>query len=163
MKTKRLLAALLLLCLCLSLSACGAKYKDDVPIDKIVNIIDAYIGGSDLAEMNSGYLSGAMHMDPSIFAKYTVKLNAQGVNIDEYGIFRAPDAKSVDSVKDEIEDYLMFYRESKTTGIKQYMPEEMPKLEKAEVKVYGIYVLYVIAADDVRENIYKDVEHLLKK
>ncbi len=163
MRTKRLLAALLLLCLCLGPPACGAKYRDDVPIDRITKVIDACMGGSDLEVMNSGYLSGAMHLDPSSFGKYAVKLNAKGVNIDEYGVFRALDEKSVDSVKDEIEDYLAFYRESKTASIKQYMPEEMPKLDKAEVKVYGIYVLYVIAADDVRENVYQAVEKELKK
>ena len=160
MKTKRLIAALLLLCLCLCLTACGAKYKDDVPIEKITNIIDAHMGAADLAEMNSGYLSGAMHLDPSIFANYKVKLNAKGVNIDEYGIFRAPDSKNVDSVKDAIEGYLKLRRD---TWMKEYMPEEKPKLDTAEVKVYGIYVLYVLAADDVREAIYQDVEHLLKK
>ena len=163
MKMKRLIAALLLLCLCLCFAACGAKYRTDVPFDRLITLIDGQMSGSDLSEMNSGYLSGAMHLDPSIFGNYMVKLNSKGVNIDEYGIFRAPDEKSVDSVKDEIEDYLAFYRNSKTTSIMQYMPEEMPKLEKAEVKVYGIYVLYVIAADDVRENVYQTLEKELKK
>ena len=43
------------------------------------------------------------------------------------------------------------------------MPEEKPKLDKAEVKVYGNYVLYVIAGDDIREAVYQDVEKILKK
>jgi len=160
MKTKRLIAALLLLCLCLGFAACGAKYRTDVPFDRLISLIDAQMGGSDLAEMNSGYLSGAMHLDPSIFGNYVVKLNSKGVNIDEYGIFRAPDEKSVDSVKDAVEGYLKLRRD---TWMKEYMPEEKPKLDKAEVKVYGIYVLYVIAADDVRESVYQALEKELKK
>lgn len=160
MKKIRLIAAALLLILLLGLCACGAKYVEDMPMSRFATIIDTRMGGQDLAEMNSGYLSGAMHLDPASFASYVVKLNSKGVNIDEYGVFRAPDAKSVDAVKDSIEGYLKMRRD---TWMKEYMPEEKPKLDKAEVKVYGIYVLYVIAADDVREEVYQDVEKLLKK
>ncbi len=160
MKKTRLLAALLLLALLLTLCACGAKYVEDMPMSRFVSVIDSRMGGQDLAEMNSGYLSGAMHLDPASFASYVVKLNAKGVNIDEYGVFRAPDVKSVDAVKDAVEGYLKMRRD---TWMKEYMPEEKPKLDKAEVKVYGIYVLYVIASDETRELVYKDVEKLLKK
>ena len=160
MKKTRLIAAALLLCLMLSLCACGAKYAEDMPMDRFASIIDADMDGKDMTAMNSGYLSGAMHLDPSAFASYVVKLNSKGVNINEYGVFRAPDAKSVDGVKDAVEGYLKMRRD---TWMKEYMPEEKPKLDKAEVKVFGIYVLYVIASDEVRETVYKDVEKLLKK
>ena len=160
MKKRRLFAALVLLALLICLSACGAKYRDDVPMSRFTAIIDARMGGSDLAEMNSGYISGAMHLDPNSFGGYVVKLNAKGVNIDEYGVFRAPENGKASDVQDVIEGYLKLRRD---TWMKEYMPEEKPKLDKAEVKVFGNYVLYVIAADDVRNNIYQDVEKLLKK
>lgn len=160
MKIKRLFAAVLLLSLMLCLCACGAKYRDDVPISRFVAVIDARMGGSDLAEMNSGYISGAMHLDPNSFGGYVVKLNAKGINIDEYGVFRTPDNGKVSDVQDAIEGYLKLRRDS---WMKEYMPEEKPKLDKAEVKVYGNYVLYVIASDEVRENVYQEVEKLLKK
>lgn len=160
MKMKHVFAALLLLCLLLCLCACGAKYRDDVPMSRFVAVIDPRMGGSDLAEMNSGYISGAMHLDPNSFGGYVVKLNAKGVNIDEYGVFRAPENGKVSDVQDAIEGYLKLRRD---TWMKEYMPEEKPKLDKAEVKVYGNYVLYVIADDDVRANVYQEVEKLLKK
>lgn len=160
MKIKHLIAAFLLLSLLLCLCACGAKYRDDVPMNRFTALIDARMGGSELAEMNSGYISGAMHLDPNSFGGYVVKLNAKGVNIDEYGVFRAPENGKVSDVKDAIEGYLKLRRD---TWMKEYMPEEKPKLDSAEVKVYGNYVLYVIAADDVRRAVYEDVEKLLKK
>ncbi len=160
MKIKHLIAAFLLLSLLLCLCACGAKYRDDVPMNRFTALIDARMGGSELAEMNSGYISGAMHLDPNSFGGYVVKLNAKGVNIDEYGVFRAPENGKVSDVKDAIEGYLKLRRD---TWMKEYMPEEKPKLDSAEVKVYGNYVLYVIAADDVRSAVYEDVEKLLKK
>jgi hypothetical protein len=160
MTYKRCAAALLLLCMLLSLCACGAKYKDDVALSKITGVIDPKLGVKDLKEMNSGYLSGAMRLDPASFASYAVKVNASGVSIDEYGLFRAPDKDSVSDVKDQLEGYLKLRRDSWMDG---YMPEEKPKLEKAEIREYGIYVLYVIASDEAREEIFQAVEKLLKK
>ena len=160
MKIKRLLSALLFLCLLLCLCACGAKYRDDVPLSRFTAVIDARMGAGDLAEMNSGYISGAMHLDPNSFGGYVVKLNAKGVNIDEYGVFRTPENGKVADVKDAVEGYLKLRRDS---WMKEYMPEEKPKLDKAEAKVYGNYVIYVIAGDDVRESVYQDVEKILKK
>ena len=160
MRINRLLSALLLLTLLLCLCSCGAKYRDDVPLSRFTAVIDSRMGGDDLAEMNSGYVSGAMHLDPNSFGGYVVKLNAKGVNIDEYGVFRAPENGKVSDVQDALEGYLKLRRDS---WMKEYMPEEKPKLDKAEVKVYGNYVLYVIAGDDIREAVYQDVEKILKK
>ena len=78
MTIKRFFAALLLLSLLLCLCACGAKYRDDVPLSRFTAVIDARMGGSDLAEMNSGYISGAMHLDPNSFGGYVVKLQGAG-------------------------------------------------------------------------------------
>lgn len=159
MTIKRVVAALLLLSLLLCLCACGAKYRDDIPLNRITAVADARMGG-DMEEMTTGFVSGTMHLDPNSFGGYTVKINKKGINIDEYGVFRAPENGKASDVQDAIEGYLKLRRD---TWMKEYMPEEKPKLDKAEVKVFGNYVLYVIADDDVRNNIYQDVEKLLKK
>ena len=160
MKMKRLFAALLFISLLLCLCACGAKYRDDVPLSRITAVIDARMGADSLDEMTSGFVSGSMHLDPNSFGGYVVKINKKGVNIDEYGVFRTPENGKPSEVKDAIDGYLKMRRD---TWMKEYMPEEKPKLDKAEVKVYGNYILYVIADDEVRSNLYNDLEKLLKK
>ena len=109
--------------------------------------------------MKESYLSGPMKMDTILFADYLVKINAYGANIDEYGIFKARDEKGVADVKKEAEDYLQM---RKDTWMEEYMPEEKPKLMAAEVKVCGLYVLYVIVSDEVRSPILSDFENALK-
>ena len=44
-----------------------------------------------------------MKMDVSGFAGWTVKINAYGANIDEYGVFRAADAAQAAEVKAAVE------------------------------------------------------------
>ena len=53
--------------------------------------------------------------------------------------------------------------EQRTPEGTRCLPEEKPKLDNAEVRVYGIYVIYVIASDEARASIFEAVEGELKK
>ncbi len=158
---KKLIAFLLLAAALCSLAACSKKaaYKDNVPLADLAAVVEKHLDGGSLAEMKESYLSGPMKLDTILFADYLVKINAYGANIDEYGIFKARDAAGVASVQKEAEDYLQM---RKDTWMEEYMPEEKPKLTQAEVKVCGLYVIYVIVSDEVRSSILSDFETALK-
>ena len=158
---KRIICILLCAAALLCLGACAKKaaWRSDVPLDKLAETVEKHLDGGSLAAMQESYLKGAMKMDPAIFAQGLVKINAYGANIDEYGIFKAPDEAGVAAVKQAAEDYLKLRRDS---WMEEYMPEEKPKLTQAEVKVCGLYVIYVIVADDVRGTILADFENALK-
>ncbi len=162
---KHSLALLLAICALLSLCACGdsggkAEYKDDVAVsdlaDKVIDTNDRW----SFTQMNDSYLEGAMKLTPSDFAEYSVNINAMGTTADEFGIFKAKDADSVAAVKEAAEGYLSFRLE---TWMDEYMPEEKPKLEKAEVKVCGLYVMYAILDDSSRSAAFDAFESALKK
>jgi len=157
---KTIVFLLLAAALC-SFAACSQKaaYKDSVPLEDLAAVVEKHLDGGSLAEMKESYLSGPMKLDTILFADYLVKINAYGANIDEYGIFKARDEKGVASVQKEAEDYLQM---RKDTWMEEYMPEEKPKLMEAEVKVCGLYVIYVIVSDEVRASILTDFENALK-
>ncbi len=158
---KRIISFLLLITLFLSLAACSQKaaYKDNVPMEDLAAAVEQYLDGGSLASMQESYLSGPMKLDTILFADFLVKINAYGANIDEYGIFKARDDAGVAAVKKAAEDYLQL---RKDTWMEEYMPEEKPKLTQAAVKVCGLYVIYVIVADEVREPILSAFEAALK-
>lgn len=157
---KKLILSLFVLSMLVCLVGCGkAKFKDDVSLETLEEIFDRKLGSADMAAMNSGYLSGAMHLDPSQFGLYVVKLNSRGVNIDEYGIFKARNMDEVDDVKDAVEGYLKLRRD---TWMEEYMPKEKPKLEKAVVTVCGRYVMYLIASDELRTTLTDSFVSALK-
>lgn len=158
---KRSICILLCLAALLCLGACGKKaaWRTDVPLDKLAETVEKHLDGGSLAAMQESYLKGAMKLDPAIFADWLVKINAYGANIDEYGIFKAPDEAGVAAVKQAAEDYLKLRRD---TWMEEYMPEEKPKLTQAEVKVCGLYVIYAIVSDDARGKILTDFENALK-
>ena len=158
---KRSICILLCLAALLCLGACGKKaaWRTDVPLSTLAEVVEKHLDGGSLAAMQESYLKGAMKMDPAIFADWLVKINAYGANIDEYGIFKAPDEAGVAAVKQAVEDYLKLRRD---TWMEEYMPEEKPKLTQAEVKVCGLYVIYAIVSDDARGKILTDFENALK-
>ena len=126
-------SALLALCL---LAGCGgsAKVKNDVPAEDIAAAVSAALGSGDFVAVADYYYAGSMKMDVSGFDSYTAMINSRGVNVDEFGIFKAKDKDGVSAVKEAVEAYLQM---RKDTWIPEYMPEERPKLDGAEVKVLG--------------------------
>ena len=158
---KRTICLLLILAALLALGACGKKaaWRTDVPVTTLAEAVEKHLDGGSLAAMQESYLKGIMKMDPAIFSEWLVKINAYGANIDEYGVFKAPDEAGVAAVKQAAEDYLKLRRD---TWMEEYMPEEKPKLTQAEVKVCGLYVIYLIVGDDVRGPILTDFENALK-
>ena len=159
---KRYFIAVLLLVLLLAGCSGGEEspYKNDVAVSDLAAAVDASLSNPDLIAMQDSYLTNAMQLDPAAFAEYAVKINSKGINIDEYGIFKAPDAKSVEDTQEAAEGYLQFRLD---TWMSEYMPEELPKLEEAQVKVCGEYVMYAILSDEDAEDAFAAFESALAK
>lgn len=162
---KRIIALTLILASLFTLCACSSggdkvEYKTDVAVSELAEQVTAVNDGWNFAAMNESYISGAMKIDVSEYADYIVNMNALGTNVDEFGIFKAKDEASVAAVKEDAENYLQFRLD---TWMEEYMPEEKPKLEKAEVKVCGLYVMYAILDDASRADAFAAFENNLKK
>ena len=126
---KKFAASALLLAALLALAACGGgsseEYKSDVATADIAAQVSASLGSDSLIAMDESYLTNAMQLDPAMFADYTVMVNSKGVNIDEFGIFKSPDADSVADVEEAVKGYLQLRIDN---WMPEYMPEEYPKL-----------------------------------
>lgn len=139
------------LLLALLLSACGSKKaKNDVDVSELGGTIDAAIGNTgDMVDAPDSYITGSMKLDVANISEYIVKINSRGVNIDEYGIFKAADDAQLKELQALVKGYLQFRLDS---WMVEYMPEELPKLQSAEVKTVGNYVMYAILSDANRKS-----------
>lgn len=161
MKNKRSFAAgvlALAMALCL-LCACGSGAKD-VAIEDVVSAVDTALNkGDSLVAVDENYIKGYMKMDVADFDGFTVKINAYGANIDEYGIFKAKDSSQAKEVKAAVESYLQLREDS---WMDEYMPEEKPKLTSAEIKTSGSYVMYCILSDADKSAAFDALDGALK-
>lgn len=143
------------------LTSCGssASYANDVPVSDICTKVDALLTNpKEFALMSADYIKGMMYVDTSKFADYAVKLRASGANVDEYGIFKAPDNSDPELIRETVEAYLKMRVD---TWMPEYMPEEFPKMQSASVKVFGQYVVYCILDEATKANVFSAVESAL--
>lgn len=158
--TKKILVPLTALLVLSLLVGCGAKkIKNDVPVDTLATAVTTALGSDDFVAVADYYYEGSMKMDVSGFDGCAVMINSKGVNIDEFGIFQVKDAADVAAAKETVEAYLQM---RKDTWIPEYMPEERPKLENAEIKTVGNYVMYAILWDDGKAAAFEAFESGLK-
>lgn len=154
-KLAALLALSTLLCL---LAACGGA-KDDVPVADIVSAVDTAVGTDSLVQVDENYVNGRLKVDVSGCAEYAVKINSMGTNVDEYGLFKAKDEDAAKALAEDVQAYL---DERLATWMDEYMPEEKPKVEKAEVKTVGVYVMYTILSDKGAAAAFKALDEAVK-
>ena len=151
-KSLALISALLIFSL---FAGCGSKtavVRTDVAVSDLSTAVSAVLSDDALVSVPDTYISGAMKMDVSVYDSYDVKVNSKGINIDEYGIFKAADASQVPAVEQVVKDYIQM---RKDTWMVEYMPEERPKLDSAEVRTVGYYIMYAILSDEDRDAAFK--------
>ena len=140
-QTNRVISAVLVaVALCALLCACG-KTKD-IPTSEVADQICQALGRTDMADPGEIYVKGYMKKSAEEIGDYVILKNVMGTSIDEFGVFKAG-TMSADELKTMAEDYLQLLQDSWMN----YQPEEKPKLDNAEIKVTGGYVLYCILDD----------------
>ncbi len=144
-----------------ALTACGGgEVRNDVAVSELSAKINSELeSGADLVDAPESYISSSMGFDLSSVSEYVVKINSRGVNIDEYGIFKAADDSQLQQLQTAVSNYLQFRVD---TWMVEYMPEEFPKLQNAETKTIGNYVMYAILSDSDKQAVFSAFEKTLK-
>lgn len=157
---RTLILTVCLACLIAAFAGCGgANIRDDVEVETLAVAVDAAIGADSITQAPDTY-AFTWKMDVSGASEYVIKINSYGVNIDEYGIFKAKDSASVPAVKKAVDNYI---QNRKDAWMSEYMPEEYPKLDNAEVEVLGSYVMYAILDEADKAAAFTAFEAELKK
>ena len=138
MKAKRIVISVLALALVFGLAACGAKAEP--AFADVSSAVDSAAKTDAMTPVDSGYIKGMMGLDSDAYTDAEVLVTSSGTAIDEYGVFKAADAKGAEAVKTAVEAYI----QQRIDTWMGYTPEELPKLEDADVTVQGSYVLYTI-------------------
>ena len=141
-KTVSLILILLtlgLVCLC----ACGPSYRTDAEpsalMEKALRTMQGDPGDftepeEDFIDRNIGDLEGLVGS--------SLRLHRQSGNFSEVGIFRLSDAKSASEAEQKVRAYIQRQQEYLGDFLSQYEATEVEKINNAQVKVYGVYVVY---------------------
>ncbi len=160
----RIISLSLLCCLLLSLISCKKEqgFSDDVPTAELMDAVVEQI------PVNFGYETfGGEHLryyfeDTKLHDDACLRYSVLSEDINEIGIFHTTNPHDQDKIKGLAEDYLKELLSDQGAFIASYAPEELPKLEEAEIRTFGNYTVYAIADAPDRELIFETVEKTLR-
>lgn len=140
---KKTFAAVLALCLLLCAAACGEKAAADFSLEDCSRALLASDAFTDLlSPITAETAAGLYSIDASKLSEAQVYCST-GATAEEIALFKAADEAAAKEIKAACETRIASQKES----YESYVPEEVPKLEKAIVRMSGVYVVYVTAAD----------------
>ncbi len=155
-----LLAALALPCLvgCDS----GANYRDDVAVADISTALKTLLPTPDgYYAADSDYLGFYFDGADGKVAEHVIEFSATSTNINQFGIFKVKDGEA-EAIKTLCEQYISTMKD-RWVAQANYIASEHPKMENAEVRIFGNYVVYVMLTATDKTAAFDKVDELLKK
>ena len=149
---KKAIVLLFLLAASLALfSACEKSYRDDLTPYELADYLEAEGVATSLRSMddNAGFYGNL-----SIGAPFSLRLAEDGSNLDEFAIFACGNEQEAKALAKRLESYLADRYEKDKEWYLSYIPMEVPKLQHAEVKIFGKYVVYAILSQDGRNRTF---------
>lgn len=144
----KFLSALLCLALALGLlSGCGSEAAVQPEMSEVVSAVEAVVPTDNMTELDANYLRNVFKLEEDDYADCLVMTTNVGTTIDEFGIFRGADSSQAAELKTAVEEYLQFRLDS---WMPEYLPEEFPKLQGAQLWTEGDYVMYAILSDEAK-------------
>lgn len=143
---KRLLVAALAILMLLSLFGCSGKKELDM--DKLSEeLLNGGVFAETLEPVELDILSYIYEVSEEDYAEAAVYCSS-GATADELAIFKAKDADAAKRIDEAVRQRV----EEQIKGFKNYVPAEVPKLEKAYKTTYGDYVILCVATDSEAAN-----------
>ena len=155
---------LLLLALCLCFVSCAkAEYANDVSCTDVSKRAAEAIGdGLEYTEYDDSHRK--FYFDESDdYDDCCLIYSTDTSDINEIGIFHAPDETAARDVEEDCLDYIEQMREGERAFIESYAPNELPKLDGATVRRFGRYVVYIIVPTNKRTDVLNAIEDMLRK
>lgn len=149
--------ALTLLCSCTKKS----EYIDDLPCDELARSL------SKVASVADGYLEHGEEQikfffnDTKLQDDFSILYSAKVKDINEIGAFHCPDKESAEKLLEIVEEYLDEMEETQESFIMGYAPMEIAKLDEAEARRYGNYVIYAILDTKQQKELWSMAEDIL--
>lgn len=142
-RRRALLLALCMVCAAL-LSACGPK-----PAPRAEDVharVRAAQAFADMTEMPQKQLNSYLGLEADWYTDAAASFDVSRYTPEAVVVITARDNAARDMVRQTLQDY----RDNLLEEYRTYLPEEMPKIQQAQVRVHGLQVALVISPDDAK-------------
>lgn len=161
---KKLKRSIIITLVLLSLSSCSRLgYADNVDCSEIgKGALDTLDDDMEYAEFDKTHLELYFDDTDEYDDCYTVYSTDTG-DINEIGVFHATSKDNANELAEECREYIEDLQENSRAFISSYAPDELPKLDSAQVRRFGNYVVYTVLDDESADAIFESIKENLKK
>lgn len=162
MKKIRFLAYVFTFCMILSLLSCKKSnivYSDLVSVAELAEEAEDELEYTDFSEAKGDWLEDYVTM-PNDVEDYKIYYSSDGNNLNEFGIWHVRNDQ-IAPMEATLRTYLAESLLKNRNFYDSYIPQETPKLENAEVRVFGNYVCYAILDQNDRAIFFQTIEEEL--
>ena len=139
------------------------SYREDVKCAALSRAVrDNVQGSANFSEYEEEEVS-FLFSDLSFCDDYSLIYSSPTADISEIGVFHCPDEESAKEFLEIVTSYIEDQKVNQRAFISSYAPRELEKLDHAEVRRYGTYVIYVMLDDEERALTFDAIENALKK
>ncbi len=135
------------------------SYKDDLSPAELAEIAEEALSSGEFLSAAEGYLEDYLPLSQDSDA-HIVCFSSDGNNLDEFGIWQLS-SDAPEMIRGKLEGYLAESLTRNREFYDSYIPQETPKLQNAEVRVFGNYVVYAILNDRDRAIFFETIERSL--
>lgn len=147
-------------CLALMLVGCGEeKYADGVSCDAVAAAMARAVG-EQYEELESGYMEFYFE-DAEGYDDVSLCYSVDGEDVGEIGVFHAQSEDAADELERECAEYISELQSTSRAFLSSYAPHELTKLEGAEVRRFGRYVIYAVLDSDAAQRAFDAARSML--
>ncbi len=164
---KNILSVSLAVTMVLAFASCSKKieYKNDVAVTTLADSVKKTIPLNDgYITADTDYIEFNFKDMPSPDESVILMAANSSSNINEIGIFKANGygAKGENILK-SAEQYIKTKAENSRAFVESYAPAECKKLDEAQCKVFGDYIVYTVLTKEDASKVFDAFEKALKK
>ena len=100
---------------------------------------------------------------PELFDDICIVYSTDSTDVCEIGVLYASNEENAKVLFEDTKNYIKSIQEQKSEFLRNYSPAELSKLNSAEARKYGNYIVFAIADMDDKNNLFKKAEDVLSK
>ena len=158
----------IIICLCVFIriftSCSQEEYSDSLSCSELSNALSREISvpEGEFSQYTTEELK-FFFPNQSIYTEAYIIYSADSTDIAELGILRASDEESAKTLYEEVKSYIKNLQEQKQEFLRNYAPNELQKLNSAQARRYGSYVIFTVSDSSEQKNVFEKADKLLSK
>lgn len=159
MKFRRILTVFLLISTMLTFWGCkkaSVTYLDTLRAEELASEAEDELDRTEFRHADGNWLDDYITL-PEGLSDYEIRFATDGNNLNEFGIWHVK-SDQIAPLEATLRAYLAESLLRNRSFYDSYIPQEVPKLENAEVRVFGNYVCYAILSEEDKAIFFRTIE-----